>query len=109
MTSESLLLKLTGNPPIFRIIDFLVENKGLEFTKKDIVEGADISKASLFNCWPELELYGIVKPTRKFGKTTLYTLNAHNPIVKKLLELESALIRQSMNQSSAENKREIYA
>lgn len=96
MAEESLLLKLTGSSPLFKIIDFLIENKGMDFTKKDIIEGAEISKASLFNCWQELERNEIVKVTRKFGKTKLYTLNTESPITKKLLELESTLIKQTM-------------
>ena len=49
MNEKSLLLRLTGELPLFKILDFLVDNKGLDFTKKDIAQGADISKASLFN------------------------------------------------------------
>lgn len=82
--------------PLFRIVDFLVENKGLDFTKKEITHGAEISKATLFNYWPELENYRIVRITRSFGKTKLYMLNTENPVVKKILELESTLIRQAM-------------
>lgn len=96
MKEKSLLLQLTGEMPLFKIIDFLVDNKGMDFTKKDIAEGAEISKASLFNYWPELEKYKIVKVTRTFGKTKLYTLNTENPITQKILELESTLIRQTM-------------
>ncbi len=92
MKEKSLLLQLTGEMPLFKIVDFLVENKGLDFTKKGIAEGAKISRASLFNYWPELEKREIVKATRKFGKTTLYTLNAGSIIVKKILELEKVLI-----------------
>src|SRR3989338_1430067 len=96
MKETSLLLKFTGDSPLFKIIDFLIENKGMDFTKKDIIEEAEISKASLFNYWGELEKYNIVKMTRAFGKTKLYILNTENPITKKLLELESTLIRQTM-------------
>ena len=107
MAEKSLLLQLTGEMPLFRIIDFLVDNKGADFTKKDIAEGAKISKASLFNYWPALEKYKIVKVTRKFGKTKLYTLNTQSPITKKILELESTLIRQAMLKVS--KKEEIAA
>lgn len=107
MNNESLLMQLTGDMPLFRIIDFLVDNKGLDFTKKDIASGSGISKASLFNYWPELEKYNIVEVTRTFGKTRLYTLNAESPIVKKILELESTLIKQAM--LTASHKEEIVA
>ena len=93
---KSLLIKFLGENPIFRIIDFLIENKGMDFTKKEIIEGAEISRASLFNYWQQLEEQEIVKVTRQFGKTKLYTLNSKNPIIRKLLELESVLIAKSL-------------
>lgn len=71
MEAKSLLFK---NVPLFKIIDFLVDNKGMDFTKKEIEEGAGISKASLFNYWPELEKHNIVRETRKFGKTQLVAI-----------------------------------
>jgi len=97
---KSLLLQLTGDMPLFKVLDFLVDNKGMDFSKKDIAEGAEISKASLFNYWKELEKYNIVNVTRSFGKTKLYTLNTESPVTKKILELESTLIRQAMIKAS---------
>lgn len=105
MGEKSLLLQLTGDMPLFRIMDFFVDNKGIDFTKKDIIEGADISKATLFNYWAEIEKYGLVKITRTFGKTKLYTLNTENPVTQKILELESTLVRQAM--LKAANKKEL--
>lgn len=105
---KSLLLKLTGDMPLFKIIDFLLENKGNDFSKLEIARGAEISRASLFNYWSEIEQYGIIKVTRRFGKTRLYTLNAKNPITKKIIELERSLISEAMNKA-AKNKKEILA
>lgn len=104
MSEKSLLLQLTGEMPLFKIVDFLVDNKGLDFTKKDIAEGATIARASLFNYWPELEKRQIVKVTRQFGKTRLYTLNSGSPIVKKILELETTLISQAMDVKISKKK-----
>lgn len=97
MEKKSLLIKFLGENPIFKIIDFLVENKGIDMSKKEIMEGAGISRASLFNYWEQLEEQGIVCVTRKFGKTKLYTLNSKSSIVKKLLELESVLIARVLD------------
>ena len=94
---KSLLIKFLGDNPIFRILDFLIENKGLDVSKKEIIEGAGISRASLFKCWPQIEAQEIVLVTRQFGKTKLYTLNSKNPIIKKLLELESILIGKALD------------
>lgn len=107
MKERSLLLQLTGEMPLFRIIDFLIENKGMDLTKKDIAENAGISRASLFNYWPELEKRGIVKVTRKFGKTKLYTLNSESKIVQKILDLEKALISEAMEVRNAKKKIEV--
>ncbi len=92
---------------MFKIIDFLVDNKGMDFTKKDIAEGAEISRTSLFNYWEELEKHGILRVTRKFGKTRLFTLNSKNPVTKKILDLEMALIKESMNKDSKRKERKI--
>ena len=98
---KSLLIKFLGENPVFKIIDFLIENKGTDLSKKDIIEGAGISKATLFNYWEQIEEQGIVIVTRKFGKTKLYTLNSKNPIVKKLLELESLFISRALDSRQA--------
>lgn len=96
ISDKSLLLQLLGNTPLFKILDFMIDNKGMDFTKSDISKGAGISRASLFNYWKELELYGIVKVTRQFGKTKLYTLNSQNLITKRILDLEKALISKAL-------------
>jgi hypothetical protein len=44
MKEKSLLVQLTWDTPLFRIMYFLVDNKGLDFTKKDIIEGSGISR-----------------------------------------------------------------
>ena len=98
---KSLLIKFLGETPIFRLIDFLIENKGTDMTKKDIIEGSNISRASLFNYWQQLEEQEIVSTTRQFGKTKLYTLNSKNPIVKKILELESVLIAKTLEKHNS--------
>lgn len=101
---KSLLLNLTGDMPLFRIIDFLLENKGVDFSKSDIAKGAEISRASLFNYWDEIEKHGIVRVTRSFGKTKLYTLNGKNPVAQKIIELERALIAEAMEKASVKKK-----
>jgi len=97
MKEKSLLVSFIGEAPIFKIVDFLIENKGTDMSKKQIIEGAEISRASLFNYWEQLEMQGIVCITRKFGNTKLYTLNSKSEIVKKLLELESVLISRALD------------
>ena len=104
MKDQSLLISLTGNMPLFRVIDFLLENKGMDFSKTDIAKGAEISRASLFNYWSEIERHGIVKGTRSFGKTKLYTLNSKNPVTQKIIELEKTLISEALSKANKEKE-----
>ena len=98
-------MNLTGEMPLFKIIDFLLDNNEMDFSKKDIAKGAEISRASLFHYWSEIERHGIVKVTRSFGKTKLYTLNSKNPVTQKIIELEKTLIAEALN--NAAKKREL--
>ena len=100
MSETSLLLNLTGEIPLFKVIDFLLDNKGMDFSKKDIAKGAEISRASLFNYWSELERHDIVKVTRSFGKTKLYMLNSKNPVTQKIIELEKTLIAEALDNAA---------
>jgi len=106
MKDKSLLLRLTGEMPLFKIIDFLVENKGMDFDKTSIAKGAEISRASLFNYWNELEAYGIVKVMRQFGKTKLYSLNSKSIITRRILDLEKALIEEAL-EKEVQKKKEV--
>ena len=102
MEEKSLLLQLTGEMPLFKVIDFLLDNKGMDYSKLDIAKGSGISRASLFNYWEELEKHGIVTVSRKFGKTKLYTLNVKNEVTQRIIELEKALIAEALNRTHKE-------
>ena len=91
---KSLLLEFLGDTPLIRVIDFLLENSIFDYTKTDIAENAGISRASLYNVWPTLAKFEIVKESRKIGNTTLYKLNKENPVVKKLIELDLKISKE---------------
>lgn len=86
-----------------KVIDFLIENKGNDFCKASIAKGAGTSRTSLFYCWPAIEKAGILKQTRKFSKTTLYTLDTKSPVVKKIVELEFALVSRFIDSEAGKN------
>lgn len=91
----SLLLQFLGKTPKLRILDFLMDNPLHDFSKKEIIEGTGMSKATFYKYWPEIEENDMVKDTRKYGKTVLYTLNEDSPIVKKLIELDEKLMEEN--------------
>ncbi|MCK5334052.1 MAG: hypothetical protein KAJ24_06045 [Candidatus Aenigmarchaeota archaeon] len=113
MEEKSLLVQFMGDTPVSRIIDFMIENKGLDFSKEEIAGGAGISRTALFNHWAQIEQFELVKVTRKFGKAKLYTLDAENEITKQILALEFKLIEHKMKSEaraqSQKNNSEISA
>ncbi len=93
-SDKSLLIQTLGSSPKLRILDFLLDNRLFDFSKKEIIEETGMSKATFYKYWPDIERNNLVKETRKYGKTVLYTLNEENPIIEKLIELEEQIMEQ---------------
>lgn len=89
----SLFLEFFGDTPFFRVLDFLIENRGIDYSKTEIAKGAEIGWTTLYKTWDRLEKAKLVKQTRAYGNTKLYKLNLENPVVQQLLKLEMLLIK----------------
>jgi len=110
MTNDkSLLLKIMGNHPTIKILDFLIDNKNFDYSKTDVCEGAGVSPGSLYKMWHNLEESGIVVKTRQYGATKLYRLNKENPSVRKLLEFDIELCKHYARLESGEAQPEAVA
>ncbi len=92
---KSMLLEVIGDTIQNRILDFLIEGVGIDYTKKDIADGCDISRPTLYKMLPNLLKEKIVKPTKTIGRIQLYSLNVENEKVKALLQLEQFLLKKS--------------
>ena len=95
MEDKSVLLEYFGDTPLLRVIDFLLENRLFDYSKKQIIDETGLSKVTFYKYWQRLVDLKIVDATRSFGKTILYKLNEKNPLVKKIKELEVELIEQT--------------
>lgn len=95
MKDRSMFLEIFGDSPILKVIDYFLDNRLLDYSKKDIIEGTGIGRATFFKYWKNFEKYGIVKVSRKFGKTKLFRLNEKNPIVKFLITTDWILTERS--------------
>ncbi len=100
-SDESLLIQTLGKTPKLRILDFLLDNKLFDFSKKEIIEETEMSKATFYKYWPEIEEKNLVEESRKYGKTVLYTLNTDNTTVKKLIELDEQIMNQYTHPSNS--------
>jgi len=103
------LLKTLGESPKLRIIDFFLDNKLFDFTKKEVIEALGISKQTFYKYFPDIERYGIVAPTRRIGKAILYKVNLENTMVKMFIEYETKLSLQIAEQEAEKMKKPIVA
>ncbi len=88
----SLFIRVLGiKSPMLKVLDFLMDNEVFDYSKTDIAEGAELSRATLFKVWPRLESLDLITATRTVGQAKMYKLNKQNPIVKKLMELDDAI------------------
>ena len=82
-----MLEDLFGNSTLVKALDFFLENRFWDYTKKDVAQNSGISRTQLYKFWDVLESHDIVKETRKIGGTTLYKVNLDSRIMKLLESL----------------------
>ncbi|MBI2583315.1 MAG: winged helix-turn-helix transcriptional regulator [Candidatus Aenigmarchaeota archaeon] len=98
---KSMLLEVIGDTIENRFLDFLIEGRGLDYSKKDIAEGCGISRPTVYAILPKMLKEGLVKSTRKIGRVQLYTLNEKSEKVKIMLKLEEMLLKKSFEEVGA--------
>ncbi len=109
MKDKTLLLRLLGDTPILRIIDFFLDNLLFDYSKEEILKSIPISRKTLFKIWRELEDTGIIIMTRKVGKAKMYRLNKESEVVKKLIDLDLALRQQAKTKAVEAESIEVSA
>lgn len=107
MEYESLLIKALGKSPKLRILDYLLDYKLNDFTKKEIVEALGMSKLTFYKYFKDLEQLGLVTASRKIGRATLYKVNLENPLIKMLIECERQLSLQIAEQEKAKMQKAV--
>ena len=95
MEDETNLVRFFGDNPFVRMLDAFIDNIGEEYSKKEVQELAGISKGALFKHWQKLEELGLVRVTKTFGNTKLFTLNKQSPLVKDILRFEARMIEET--------------
>lgn len=87
------------------ILEFLVENRAFDYSKEEIAKGSEISRPTLYRIWNVLEGNGIIEETRKYGNTQLYKINEKNELVKLLIKLEEAAVREQFKRMKSKNRK----
>jgi len=104
---NSVFIEFFGDYPLIRVLDFLIENEGFDYTKREIAKHANVSWNTLETFWNKLVKAKVVVPTRKIGKSQLYKLNTENPVVQKLIELDKKLTLLALEEIEEKQKKPV--
>mgnify|MGYP001108499958 CR=1 FL=1 len=101
---ETLLIRMFGNSPKLRILDIFLDNPYFDFSKSEVIRELGMSKQTFYRYFKDLEELGIVKPTRRIGRATLYRISKEHPLVKKLDEVINEVSLQLAEQEAEKMK-----
>ncbi len=88
MIIMSILTETFGETPLVKAIDFFLTFREFEYSKTQVADEIGTSRTTIDKVWPRLVKNGIIAKTRSVGKAQLYKLNAKNPRVKSLMEMD---------------------
>ena len=94
MNETTIFREALGDSSVIRVLDFLIEGRGLDYSLTDISENAHVSWTTLHRIWDQLVRLEFVIHTRKIGRAKLYKLNEDNTAVKQLIRLYDTLLVQ---------------
>jgi len=80
-----------GDTPFIRVMDFLIDNIGYDYTEAEIAKESGIDWSTLSKMLDRMERYELIVAVRKEGEK-LYRVNEKNSFIKDLLSLEMDLI-----------------
>lgn len=79
-----MLTEILGEYPQVKVIDLLISHPLSEYSKKDLADGAGIARGTLYDFFPKLEEYQLIKPTRRLGNAQLYQANLESPAMQAI-------------------------
>ena len=91
MEEKSVFLRTFGDYPLIRVLDFLIYSRDFDYPITEIAKNANLNFQTLKKLWPQLEQKKIIVSTRALSGATLYKINAANPVVEKIIELNNFL------------------
>ncbi|HIH13075.1 MAG: hypothetical protein QT02_C0006G0048 [archaeon GW2011_AR9] len=91
MEERSVFIQTLGDYPLIKVLDFLIYSRDFDYPITEIAKNAKVNFQTLKKIWPQLEQNGTIILTRTLGGATLYKINTTNPVVQKLIELNTFL------------------
>ena len=77
-----------GETPIIKMLDFLINNRGQDYSKTEIAKRSGIGWSTISRHWDTLQEWRLVTPTRQIGRATMYKLNEDNLVIMQMLRFD---------------------
>jgi len=90
---KSAFLEYFGDYPLMRVLDFLIESRGMDYSMTEIAKNSGVGWTAFSEIWPQLIEKNVVKFTRKIGNAKLYKLNLENLWVKELIKIDNLITK----------------
>lgn len=87
MAEKSVFLEIVGDNPTMRLLQYLIEGRKFDYTFTDLARNSGVSWATLYEIFPKLLKYGVVKKVREVGKAKLYKIDEENKIAQYFIQL----------------------
>ncbi len=97
-----MLTDIWGQCPKVKVIDLFISNPQSEYTKTDMANYSGVARSTVYSILDDLEQSGIIKPTKKVGRSQLYQLDNKTQITKLMAAFDLSL-------SDMEMKKEVQA
>jgi len=92
----SVLIDFLGDSPMIKVLDYLLTERELDFSITDMADNAGVGRSTLYRLWDLLIKNDIIVPTRIIGKAKLFKLNTTHPGIRKLIDVEDALVQHEL-------------
>ena len=80
--------KLFTDSATSKVLDFVLDEPQLDYSKKEIARKAGVSWKTVDNILPELESFGLVVFSRRINKAQLYKVNSNSRVFNALKTLD---------------------
>ena len=82
-----------------RILDFLLLNRNFDYSEGDISKLARVPYRTLQRVFPRLLEEGLIKQTRKSGRSSMYMANTDSKRVQALLQYAKATMEENLQKT----------
>jgi len=93
MEDKSYLVRVFGEHPEVKVLDFLLTFRDYDYSLSDIAKNSNVGWTTLHQFFPKLVKQGIVKETRRIGRAKLYKLDTNSELVKNLIKTDDAITK----------------